>query len=41
MMFQEAVQKYDDTDSGSQVSAKAFASIYSIFHFDVSKHKEN
>ena len=40
MMFQEAVQKYADTDSGSQVSAEDFASIYSIFHFDVSKHKE-
>lgn len=40
MMFQEAVQKYADTDSGSQVSIEDFASLYTIFHFDVSKHRE-
>lgn len=40
MLFQEAVQKYSDTDSGSQVSAEEYAGLYPIFHFDVSKHKE-
>ena len=40
MMFQEAVQKYADVDSGSQVSVEDFASLYPIFHFDVSRHKE-
>ena len=40
MMFQEAVQKYADVDSGSQVSVEDFASLYPIFHFDMSRHKE-
>ena len=40
MMFQEAMHKYSDTDSGSQVSVEDFASLYPIFHIDVSKHKD-
>ncbi|XP_065193174.1 uncharacterized protein LOC135824369 [Sycon ciliatum] len=40
MLFQEAIQKYADTDSGSQVSVEDFASLYTIIHVDVSKHKE-
>ena len=40
MMLQEAVQKYADVNSGSQVSVEDFASLYPIFHFDVSRHKE-
>ena len=40
MMFQEAVQKYADVDSGSQLSAEDYASLYPIMHFDVSKHRE-
>jgi len=39
-MFQEAVQKYADVDSGSQVSVEDFASLYPIYHFDVSKHMD-
>ena len=40
MLFQEAVQKYSDTDSGSQVSVEEFAEMYPIIHVDVSKHRE-
>ena len=40
MMLQEAVQKYADVNSGSQVSVEDFASLYPIFHFDVSRHKD-
>ena len=40
MMFQEAMHKYSDTDSGSQISVEDFASLYPIFHIDVSKHKD-
>ena len=40
MMFQEAMNKYSDSDSGSQVSVEDFASLYPIFHIDVPKHKD-
>ncbi len=40
MMFQEAIQKYQDTDSGSQVSAEDYAGLFPIFAFNVSHHKE-
>ena len=40
MMLQEAMNKYMETDSGSQVSVEDFASLYPIFHIDVSKHHE-
>ncbi|RDD36229.1 hypothetical protein TrispH2_011689 [Trichoplax sp. H2] len=40
MMFMEAVHKYQDTDTGSQLSAEDWANLYPIFHFDVSKHNE-
>ena len=35
MLFQEAVKKYSDTDSGSQVSVEDLAEIYPITHVDV------
>ena len=41
MMFQEAMHKYSDTDSGSQLSVEDFASLYPIFHIDVSKHEDH
>ena len=40
MMFQEAVSKYKDTDSGSQVSVEDYASRFPLFAFNVSYHKE-
>ena len=40
MMFQEAISKYNDTDSGSQVSVEDYASLFPIFAFNVSHHKE-
>ena len=40
MMFQEAISKYNDTDSGSEVSVENHASLFSIFTFNVSHHKE-
>ena len=40
MMFLEAVNKYQDTDTGCQLSAEDWASLYPIHHFDVSKHSE-
>ena len=39
-LLQEAVKKYSDTDSGSQMSVKDFAALYPIIHVDVSKHRE-
>ena len=39
MMFQEAISKYNDTDSGSQVSVENYASLFPIFAFNVSHHK--
>ena len=40
MMFQEPISKYNDTHSGSQVSVKDYASLFPIFAFNVSHHKE-
>lgn len=40
MMFLEAVNKYQNTDTGTQISAEEFANLYPIIHFDVSKHSE-
>ena len=40
MMFQEAISKYNDADSGSQVSVEDYASLFPIFAFNVSHHKE-
>ena len=39
-MFQEAISKYNYTDSGSQVSVEDYASLFPIFAFSVSRHKE-
>ena len=40
VMFQEAISKiYNDTDSGSQVSVKNYASLFPIFAFNVNHHK--
>ena len=40
MMFLEAVNKYQDTDKGCQLSAEDWAALYPIHHFDVSKHSD-
>ena len=40
MMFQEAISKYNDNDSGSQVSVEDNASLFPIYAFNVSHHKE-
>ena len=40
MMLQEAMCKYQDTDTGSQLSVEEFASLYPIIHIDVSKHPD-
>ena len=40
MSFLEAVNKYQDTDTGCQLSAEEWASLYPIHHFDVSKHND-
>ena len=40
MTFQEAIGKYNDTDSGSQVSVEDYASLFPIFAFNVGHHKE-
>ena len=39
-MFQEAISIYNDTDSESQVSVDDYASLFPIFAFNVSHHKE-
>ena len=39
-MLQEAMSKYQDTDTGSQLSVEEFPSLYPIIHIDVSKHPE-
>ena len=39
-MFLEAVNKYQDDDSGTQISAEDWASMCPSYHFDVSKHSE-
>ena len=38
MSFLEAVNKYQDSDTGCQLYAEDWASLYSIHHFDVNKH---
>ena len=38
MSFLEAVNKYQDSDTGCQLLAEDWASLYPIHHFDVSKH---
>jgi len=40
MSFLDAVNKYQDTDTGCQLSAEDWASLYPIHHFDVSKHND-
>ena len=38
--FLNAVNKYDDTNTGCLISAEDWASLYPIIHFDVSKHAD-
>jgi hypothetical protein len=40
-MLMEAMQKYQDTDTGMQVSLDEFSTLYPILHFDVSEHIQN
>ena len=40
MMLLDAVHKYQDTDTGTQINIEDFASLYPIFHIDVSKHSD-
>ncbi len=40
MYLMEAMQKYQNADSGSQISIEEFRSLYPIFYFDISKHSE-
>ena len=40
MMFRVSISKYNDTDSGSQVSAEDYSSLFPIFAFNVSHNKE-
>ena len=40
MHFLEAVNKYQDTETGCQISAEDWANLYPIIHFDVSKHSD-
>ena len=40
MSFLDAVNKYQDKNTGCQLSAKDWASLYPIHHFDVSKHND-
>ena len=40
MYLLDAMQKYQDVEDGSQISAEEFRTLYPIFHFDVSKHNE-
>jgi len=40
MMFQDALNKYLDYSDGTNISLEQFASLYPIFHIDVSKHEE-
>ena len=40
MSFLEAVNKYQDSNTGCQLSAKDWASLYPIHRFDVSKHND-
>lgn len=38
MSFLESVNKYEENDTGCQLSAEDWANLYPIIHFDVSKH---
>jgi len=40
MSFLDAVNKCQDSDTGCQISVEDWASVYSIHHFDVSKHND-
>jgi hypothetical protein len=40
MYLLDAMQKYQDVEDGTQISAEEFRTLYPIFHFDVSKHHE-
>ena len=40
MSFLDAVNKYQDTDTGCQLSSSDWAGLYPIHHFDVSKQTE-
>lgn len=40
MYLLDAMQKYQDVEDGTQISAEEFRTLYPIFHFDVSKHSE-
>ena len=40
MSFLEAVNKYQDSNTGYQLSAEDWASLYPIHDFDVSKHND-
>ena len=40
MMFQEAISKYNNTDSGSQVSVEDYAGLFPIIAFNVGHNKE-
>ena len=40
MSFLEAVNKYQDTDTGAEISAEDWGSLYSIIHCDVLKHSD-
>ena len=40
MSFLEAVNTYQDSDTGCQLSAEDWANLYPIHHFDVSKHND-
>jgi len=40
MSFLDAVNNYQDSDTGCQISVKDWASLYSIHYFDTSKHND-
>ena len=40
MSFLEGVNKYQDSNTGCQLSAEDWASLYSIHRFDLSKHND-
>jgi len=40
MSFLDAVNKYQGSYTGCQISVEDWASLYSVHHFDVSKHND-
>ena len=40
MSFLEAVNKYQDSDTGCKLSVEDWENLYPIHHFDVSKHND-